>query len=63
MDNLKDHDGLQKCLLKLAELLEEVAPGGGVICRAAVEEIALLRRIIINDPVELPIEEGDRANG
>lgn len=33
------------------------------ICEAAAKELELSRKIIMHDPVELPIEEGDRANG
>ncbi len=54
-------DSIQESLLDLARDLEPT--WGAEICRAAAREIDLLKRIIINDPVELPIEEGDRANG
>lgn len=33
------------------------------LCKVAADEIELLERVIIHDPIELPIEEGDRANG
>lgn len=33
------------------------------ICEQAAREIETDRMIIMRDPVELPIEEGDRANG
>ena len=33
------------------------------VCDMAAKEIELLESIIVNDPIELPIEEGDRANG
>ncbi len=40
--------------------------GGGwesQVCEMAASEIELLQGIIMNDPVEIQIEEGDRANG
>ena len=32
-------------------------------CRMAADEIELLNQIIVHEPIELEIEEGDRANG
>ncbi len=33
------------------------------VCDMAAKEIELLEGIIVNDPVEIAMEEGDRANG
>lgn len=32
-------------------------------CAMAADEIELLQQVIMRDPVEIKIEEGDRANG
>lgn len=33
------------------------------VCQMSADEIELLTGIIVQDPVEIKIEEGDRANG
>ncbi len=61
---MRDHHSLIVALHRAARAIE--AHGlmrEAEVCRMAASEIGLLERIIINDPVELPIEEGDRANG
>ncbi len=57
---------LPKYLRHVATVITEAAgeeTSESDVCRMAAKEIELLESIIINDPVELPIEEGDRANG
>ncbi len=33
------------------------------VCEMAAKEIELLEGIIVGDPIEIEMEEGDRANG
>lgn len=57
---------LPKYLRNVSAVLKEAAGEEtceALVCDMAAKEIELLEGIIINDPVELPIEEGDRANG
>lgn len=59
-----DRSQLPRYLRSLArEIKAEGDDWRSVACEMAADEIELLERIIIHDPVELPIEEGDRANG
>lgn len=57
---------LPKYLRHVSTVVKEAAgeeTWEAAVCEMAAKEIELLEGIIINDPIELPIEEGDRANG
>ncbi len=56
---------LPRYLLKLAARLNADGDedSGALVCQMAAGYIPLLEGIIIGDPVEIQIEEGDRANG
>ncbi len=55
---------LMSDLQELAKLLDDMEWAWSAdVCRRARKEVELLRGIIMNDPVEIQMEEGDRANG
>ncbi len=59
--------GRSELMRDLRELIDELETSRHIwavdVCKRAFREIEFLTVIIVNDPVELPIEEGDRANG
>lgn len=57
---------LPKYLLRAAEAIEDREGGPAWeadVCRMGAHEIELFQRIMLGEPIELNIEEGDRANG